>query len=161
MGFNDLPGDSKPEASAPGLVCYEGTKGVFNLVFCHATSVIRDGDLDTVRNDRSGKKNSAVSMLDRFLRITEKVKKSLTDFGLIQTDLGKITGDVSLKGDSKVVQCRSKGTGNSIQADTSICLYKGNVTGILISGKFIQQLTDIVQIFHNVIPMFVETELWL
>ena len=118
MGFNDLPGDSKPEASAPGLVCYEGTKGVFNLVFCHATSVIRDGDLDTVRNGRSGKKDFAVSMLDRFLRITEKVKKSLTDFCLIQTDLGKITGDVSLIGDSKVVQCRSKGTGNSIQADT-------------------------------------------
>ena len=118
VGFNDLPGDSKPEASAPGLVCYEGTKGVFNLVFCHATSVIRDGDLDTVRNGRSGKKDFAVSMLDRFLRITEKVKKSLTDFCLIQTDLGKITGDVSLKGDSKVVQCRSKGTGNSIQADT-------------------------------------------
>ena len=121
MGFNDLPGDSKPEASAPGLVCYEGTKGVFNLVFCHATSVIRDGDLDTVRNGRSGKKDFAVSMLDRFLRITEKVKKSLTDFCLIQFKMGKILRDVSLKYNAQIIQCRSKGIGNSIKPQACIC----------------------------------------
>ena len=117
MSFDDLAGDSKPETCASGLVGYEGLKDIFQLLSGHATAIIGDGKLYTVRNYRSRKLNFSVRMLDRFLCISENVKESLTDFCLIQTDLGKIMGDVSLEGDSEIIQCRTEGIRDTFQTE--------------------------------------------
>ena len=46
--FDDLPGDSKPETCAAGLVRYERKKDLFQLFRGHATAIVMDGDLDSI-----------------------------------------------------------------------------------------------------------------
>lgn len=46
--FDDLPGDSKPETCAAGLVRYERKKDLFHLFCGHATAIVMDGDLDSI-----------------------------------------------------------------------------------------------------------------
>ena len=60
-------------------------------------------------------------VLNGLLCIAEKIKKSLTDFCLIQFKMGKILRDVSLKYNAQIIQCRSKGIGNSIKPQACIC----------------------------------------
>ena len=44
--FDNLPGDSKPETCAAGLVRYERKKDLFRLLGSHTTAIVMDGDLD-------------------------------------------------------------------------------------------------------------------
>ena len=46
--FDDLPGDSKPETCAAGLVRYERKKDLFRLLGSHTTAIVMDGDLYSI-----------------------------------------------------------------------------------------------------------------
>jgi hypothetical protein len=46
--FDNLPGDSKPETCAAGLVRYERKKDLFRLLGSHTTAIVMDGDLYSI-----------------------------------------------------------------------------------------------------------------
>ena len=69
MCFNDLPGDSKSEAGAAGLVGYERFKCPCFLRGGHAAAVITDNNMYVFCGGFCMKTDDAMRMADRFLCI--------------------------------------------------------------------------------------------